>query len=170
MAPGSSDRNVARSNWFDRATLGLAWVGVGCMLFLAAVIFVSVVMRYLLDAPMLGANEIIQLTAVALVMAGLPWCTAQGAHVGVDVFDRALGRAGRMFGDLLCAALAIVVLGMLARRAVWKALDALEFEDATNMLGLPIWPFYAVLAAGAALSALAFAMRAWALISGKVEP
>lgn len=169
----AADRNAAPQparSWFDRAALGLAWVGVACMLFLVAVIFASVVMRYVLDAPMLGANEIIQLTAVALVMAGLPWCTAAGAHVGVDVFDKALGRRGRMFGDLLCAALAILVLGMLARRAVFKSLDALEFDDATNMLGLPIWPFYAILAAGAALSALAFAARAWALVTGKVEP
>lgn len=168
--PGKPGGEPARSNLFDRAVLGLAWVGAACLLALVAVIAAGVAMRYLFGQPILGSNEIVQLTAVALAMCALPWCTAAGGHVGVDVFDGVLGARGRLFGDLLCAALSIFVLGKLAHRAGIKALDALEWGDATNMLGLPIWPFHALLAAGAALSALVFVLRAFGMLTGRIRP
>ena len=36
--------------------------------------------------------------------------------------------------------------------SIWlKLLDAREFEDVTNMLSLPIWPFYGMMVAGMGL-------------------
>ena len=48
---------------------------------------------------------------------------------------------------------------MLTQRAVVKAFDAWEWGDATNMLRLPIWPFYAILALGAGLCVVIFALQ-----------
>lgn len=161
---------TTRTGWawsivFDRATLLLAWVAGACLLFMMALIAVSVVMRYVFHSPVLGVNEIVQLSAVALVMASLPYCTQHNGHVAVDVFDRALGRWGRLIGDVTSRALSIFLLGMLCRRAVLKSLDALEFEDVTNMLELPVWPFYAILAAGAGLCALVYAEQLRVLLA-----
>jgi TRAP-type C4-dicarboxylate transport system permease small subunit len=48
-------------------------------------------------------------------------------------------------------------------------MDAMEWGDATNMLNLPIWPFYAVLAAGTALCVGVFAADILLLLTGKAE-
>lgn len=143
-------------NYLGRATLVLTWVGGGAMLAMVGIIVASVVMRYLLQQPMLGANELIQLTSVVLVMSALPYCTHQEGHIRVDILDRALGRWGRLVGDVLYRVLAIFVLGTLTHRAVLKAADTFRWSDATNMLSLPLWPFYAILAAGAFLCVLVF--------------
>jgi TRAP-type C4-dicarboxylate transport system permease small subunit len=143
----------------DRWALYLATIGGLCLLGILLTVTAGVVMRYAFGAPLLGINEIVQLAAVALVMAGLPYCTAQEDHVAVDVFEGAIGRWGRFVGDLLSRILAGIVLAILCRRAVLKALDAWEWGDATNMLRIPIWPFYAVLASGAGLCVLVFGLQ-----------
>lgn len=165
---GTAGRAWSRA--FDRATLYLAWTGGACLLFMMALIAVSVIMRYVFREPLLGVNEIVELTAVAMVMASLPYCTFHNGHVAVDVFDRALGRWGRLFGDISSRALSIFALVMLCRRAVLKSLDALEFEDVTNMLELPIWPFYAILATGAGLCALVYAEQLLTMLIDLLTP
>jgi TRAP-type transport system small permease protein len=161
MSEGTSP---AWSRQFDRATLVLAAVAGLGLIFMVVVITVSVVMRYVLGTPMLGANEIVQLTAVAVVMLALPYCTDEGAHVRVDVLDDAIGAGGRWFGDVLSRVLSVFVLSILVWRAALKALDAWEFNDSTNMLGLPIWPFFALISLGIGLCVLVLAEQLVLLI------
>lgn len=141
----------ARSSLLDRANRVLAVAAGICLLFMVVLIAAGVVLRYVFATPILGINEIVQLNSVAVVMLAMPWATAQGAHVRVDVLDKRIGRRGRYVGDLMARAASALVLGVLVWRASLKALDAQKYGDATNMLSLPIWPFYAVLATGIAL-------------------
>lgn len=161
---------LEQASWakpFAQATRGLAWIGALCLLMMMVLIFGGVLMRYALNQPILGLNEIIQLAAVAVVMSSLPYCTAQGGHVSVDIFDRVLGRWGRLLGDVLSRLVSGYVLSVLCWRAALKALDAFEWGDATNMLGLPIAPFYGILAAGTGLCVLVFAAELVLLLTGK---
>ncbi|MGN7871345.1 TRAP transporter small permease [Paracoccus sp. 22332] len=159
-APGS----LPGLAWLDRATAWLAVLAAVALIFLVVVISAGVVLRYVFGAPILGLNEITQMTAVVLVMAALPYCTERGGHVGVDVFDKAIGRWGRLAGDLGSRLLSGLVLSILVWRAALKALDAWEFGDTTNMLALPIWPFYGVLAIGIALTVLVLAAQFIAIL------
>ena len=118
---------------------------------MVVMIAVGVVLRFAFALPILGINEIVQLNSVVVVMLALPWATAQGAHVRVDVLDHAIGRTGRFLGDVASRVLSSFVLAVLVWRAGLKAVDAARYGDATNMLSLPIWPFYAILSAGIAL-------------------
>ena len=152
--------------WAGRVPALLA-VGAGlCLLGMVCVVTLGVVLRYVFGAPLLGVNEIVQLIAVALVMLALPYCTASGAHVRVDLFDRVLGRAGRLAGDLLGRGLSIMALAVICRQAWRKAAEAMEFGDATNMLGLPLWPFYGAILAGMGLCALVYLVQVAALLAG----
>jgi len=154
-------RNIAErwSAAMNGATLYLTVIGGLCLVAIVVVVSVGVVMRYAFGTPLLGVNEFVQLTAVALVMSALPFCTAQQDHVAVDVFERFLGRWGRFAAGILTRLLSGFVLAVLTQRAIAKALDALEWGDATNMLRMPIWPFYGILAAGAGLCVLIFALQ-----------
>ena len=112
---------------------------------------VSVFMRYVVGTPILGVNEITEVISVTLVMLAMPYATQTEAHVRVDVLDRWLGRRGRMVGDLLARGMGAYVIWILLQRGWRRMWDAFEFEDATNMLELPLGPFYAVMLAGFAL-------------------
>lgn len=157
---------AAWPGFLGRANLALTWVAGVAMMAMVLIIVVSVVMRYLLQQPMLGSNELVQLASVVLVMAALPYCTEHEGHIRVDVLDRAIGPWGRLVGDVLFRALSSFVLILLAWRAAVKGLDALKWGDNTNMLGLPIWPLYAVLSAGSLLCVLVFLTQLVTIIAG----
>ena len=157
----------ARKGMVDRAGEFLAILAGVSLVLMVLVIAVGVVMRFVLAMPILGSNEIVQLTAVAVVALALPHCTASNGHVRVDVLDEAIGSIGRLVGDVLSRVLSIVVLSVLAWRAVLKALDALRYGDATNMLALPIWPFYGLLAFGVAIAAVALLVQLVSILTGK---
>jgi TRAP-type transport system small permease protein len=161
---------AAWSKLFGRATYALAWVGGICLLFMVGLIAFAVIMRYAVGQPLLGVNEIVQLTAVAVVMAGLPYCTFDTGHMGVDVFDKYIGHWGRLIGDGVLAPAVDLRTRVLCYRAVLKELDALEFGDVTNMLSLPLWPFYAILAVGAGLCVVIFVEQIIVeLVTGREE-
>lgn len=155
---------------FNRANLALAAASGTFLMLVLGLVFLGVIARYLFNAPIIGINEVVQLASVGVVMLALPWCTAYNGHVSVDVLDHAIGPLGRFAGDMLSRALSGFVLAVLVRRAALKALDAREFGDATNMAGLPLWPFYAFVALGMALCVAILALQALVILLQKIRP
>lgn len=162
-------RNATLKTWSARAGQVPVLLNLGagiCLVAMVGVIATGVVMRYIVGNPLMGVNEIVQTIAVALAMLALPQATATGAHVSVDLLDRALGRWGRWFGDILSRVLSITVLGHLCLRALAKTREAAEYGDVTNMLQLPLWPVYAAILIGMGLCALVFAAQILGLLLG----
>lgn len=150
----------------DQVTQLLA-IGAGiCLITLVAVVSLGVILRYVIGAPLLGINEIVQMVAVALAMLALPYCTSAGAHVRVDLFDTVIGRWGRFLGDIFSRCLSIVALSYLCRQGWKKASEAVEYGDVTNMIQLPLWPVYGAICVGMALCSFVFAVQILALILG----
>lgn len=159
MSGRSRTAGPAWLTFVSRAPMLLAVIAGLLLVAMVCVITLGVVSRYVFSAPLLGVNEIVQLIAVALAMLALPHATAAGAHVRVDLFDRPLGRWGRLAGDILARGLSIVALWFLCRQAWVKALDAAEYGDVTNMLQLPLWPAYGAVLLGMGLSAVIMAVQ-----------
>lgn len=126
---------------------------------LLLVTFAGVVMRYFFNAPILGNNEIIELASVVVVMLAMPGAAQRNMHIRVDVFDGPIGAVGRFAGDILTRGLSIYLLTILGWRSWGKLADAAEYGDATNMLSIPLWPFYGLLVLGAALYAIVLAIQ-----------
>ncbi len=147
-------------------------IGAGiCLLAMVAVVMTGVVLRYVFGAPLMGVNEIVQLIAVALAMLALPYCTSSGTHVQVDLFDRVLGRWGRLCGDILSRVLSVVALYFICSQAWRKAGEAIEFGDVTNMLQMPLWPFYGAILLGMGICAIVYVFEIIALVLGwRSEP
>ncbi|WP_346897667.1 TRAP transporter small permease [uncultured Roseibium sp.] len=150
---------LARSTvveWAVRLLTLLSSLALGLLLIAT---FAGVIMRYVFGAPILGSNEVIQLASVVLVMLAMPTAARDEIHIRVDVFDEKIGRYGRLLGDFLSRGISIYILSMLTLRSWTKLADAAEFGDATNMLEIPLWPFYGLLVAGAALYALVLLLQ-----------
>lgn len=158
-AAGNEPRGLSRSSVVEWAVRLLTAFSSVALAVLLVATFAGVVMRYVFAMPVLGGNEIIQLASVALVMLAMPLAGQRGDHVRVDVLDGFIGAPGRFAGDLVSRALAIYLLCLLAWRSWSRSLDAAEFGDATNMLSIPFWPFYALLALGTALYAIVLVLQ-----------
>jgi TRAP-type transport system small permease protein len=138
------------------------WLAMGAAVVLAMMmifVFAGVTLRYLFNAPVLGSNEILELASVAVVMLAIPYCTVEDAHVRIDLLDSFLGRAGRAITDAIYRVLAIVLLFFLVRSYVGRTLDAWTYADTTNLLHIPIWPFYGLVVLGMGLFAAILALQ-----------
>jgi len=141
--------------WVGRVSAALAIVG-GCVLLaVAALTVVSVLGRWLLDRPVTGDVELVQLgIAVAIVLA-LPYCQWHGSHVLVDVFTAHAGGAVRGSLDRAARLAAALVFAVLAWRAGAGIADLAAAGETTMVLGLPLAFGYASMAPALALAALA---------------
>ena len=147
----NTNQKLARSRYLDRASTILAHGASVFLVLMMCTVFIGVVLRYAFNAPILGSNEIIELMSVGVVMLGIPYCASQDSHIRIDLLDDFIGPTGRAFGDFIYRVMGTIVLGFMAERTLRKMFDTLKFEDSTNMLGIPIWPLYALITAGMGL-------------------
>ncbi len=147
------DGNARPDATGDRSRLNsaLRFPALASGLLLAGIMLLTtldVALRYLANAPLFGAQELTELGMIALIVLAMPYCGATGGHIRVDVLDRALGPTGRLVSDMITGLIGLAILGILVWRTVDKAVDAAEYDDLINMLAIPVWPFYGLIALG----------------------
>ena len=133
----------------------------GGLVLLAVMLLVSttVFFRYVLNQPILGDQELVEMGMPLVVMAAMPYAALKGAHIRVDVLDQAIGEAGRFWGDVFARSVSIIVLALLVRKTFDKALDAHKYGDVTNMIEIPVWIAYGAIAVGMGLFAIVLAAQ-----------
>ena len=124
------------------AISGVVLFGIMCL------VSYSVFRRYIMNDPILGDTEIVQIGMSLVVMMAMPHATRVGAHIRVDILDARIGAWGRFLGDLLARGLGAYILFLLIQKTWAKALDAHEYGDVTNMIELPVWIAYGAITIG----------------------
>jgi len=132
----------------DQADLWLARAASIVLGMMMLFIFGGAISRYAFNAPIAGGNEIIEMASVAVVMLGVAYCTKRDAHVRIDLLDPILGRRGRAFGNALYQFLGTIVLAFLVKAYIFRTWEAWQYQDHSNMIGIPLWPFYGLIIAG----------------------
>ena len=121
----------------------------GAVLFgLMCLVSYAVFRRYVMNDPVLGDAELVQIGMSLVVMMAMPYATANGAHIRVDIFDRHIGVWGRFLGDLMARSIGSFILFLLIEKTWDKALDAHEYGDVTNMIEIPVWIAYGAITIG----------------------
>lgn len=95
---------------------------------------------------------------------GIAVATYRAGHICVDIVWEHVGPRARRVIDLAAGTVVLAFLAPLAWR-VWAGVLATGTQTTTD-LRLPLIPFYAVAAAGAAAAALLAALRLWELARG----
>ena len=106
--------------WFSALVAGLVLFAI--MILVAW----AVIARYVLNNPILGDQELVEIGMSLVVMLAIPFATYSGAHIRVDILDRKLGAWGRFLGDLVSRLIGTFFLWLLVRKAWGKALDGRE--------------------------------------------
>jgi TRAP-type C4-dicarboxylate transport system permease small subunit len=142
----------------------LRWLALGAgmvLLGLLGLVLFDVVMRYALRLPFLGAYEMSELAMVLIVFLALPYCAATRGHVAVDVLSPLLDRPGLRWLNAAIHLAGAFLMAVIAWEATRYAMGSVARGEATNMLGIPKFPFELVSAAGAALYAVVLLLQAW---------
>ena len=121
----------------------------GAVLFLLmCLVSFAVFRRYVLNDPVLGDAELVQIGMSIVVMMAMPYATLAGAHIRVDIFDSKIGVWGRFIGDVIARFIGSFILLLLIKKTWTKALDAYEYGDVTNMIEIPVWIAYFAITIG----------------------
>ena len=141
----------------ERLLNGVALLG-GLVLFgLVLLVSTAVFARYVLNQPILGDQELVEIGMALVVMAAMPLTTFQNGHIRVDILDHRIGAMGRFAGDIFARVVSCIVLVLLVRKSWDKMLDAHEYDDVTNMIEIPVCIAYGAITFGMGLFAVVLA-------------
>lgn len=145
----------------ERGTLLLGFLGGVTLFLLMGLTVVAVVMRYIFNAPILGAQDVSELSLVLVVFLGLPYCGWTKGHVAVDLISTFVPAVKLRFTD----AIMLFVSGVLFVYVSWQmwaqGVDALEYGDASNLVEIPYFPFFCVATLGTAAYAVVLFVQAF---------
>jgi len=97
--------------------------------------------RYLLNHPIIGSVELIELMMVAVIFSSIPLMTRSRGHIVVDTFSHFFPEGVQRLQDRIAALISMLVSGMLAWITLHKAQTTADYGDITAMLGIPLAPF-----------------------------
>lgn len=148
---------TAVAAWTTRFLAGVAGAA---LLWLMLLTVVAVVMRYVFNAPILGAQDLSELSLAVVVFLGMPYCGWTGGHVAVDLISSLAGESRLRYTDTLVRLLGAVLVAFVAWQAMRQGLDALEYGDATNLVEILHHPFLFLMSFGWALFAVVLLLQA----------
>lgn len=146
----------------DALATALALAGGVLLLAVALLTVVSVLGRWLVNAPLMGDIELVQLGVATAIALFLPYCQLHASHLVVDFFTaRSSGPLQERLDALGSFAAGLVFL-VLAWRAAVGVAELRAASETTMVLGIPLWLPYAAMVVGLALAGIAGVTRSGA--------
>ena len=128
--------------------------GAGCMLGLMFLIVTDVGLRYLLNRPIVSSYELIMFMMVIVVFSALSYTATEDGHVTVDLIVSRLPKGVQRFLKFLTSLLSAGLFALVAQQSFVRA-KALRLEGLiSQILHIPVYPFYLFVAFGSALLSL----------------
>lgn len=130
--------------------------------------FVQIVTREV-GIPTGQAQEVMLLMFVWITFLGIPIATKRKAHLGLSLIVDALPARVHRVTAIVALLVVLFFLSFLGHYGVLMALQEYQREQTTPALGLPLWPFGAVVPLSALLTAIRFLEVAYDdLVKGKL--
>lgn len=155
---------------FDR---GLRWLAIAGGVVLMGMVLLTVVDVGLrkFHEPIFGRQNISELALLVVVFLAIPYCGRVKGHVSVDLIGTFAGPRFLRVTDVLVNLIGAGIFGILTWRALIAAEHAIKIERVSNLLDIPHWPFYYVIALGSALYAVVQIIEAARAFAGpKADP
>ena len=128
--------------------------GAGCMLGLMFLIVTDVGLRYLFNRPIMSSYELISFMIVIVVFSALGYTETVGGHVTVELVVQRLPKRVQRFLKFLTSLISAGLFALIAQQNMARA-SALRLEGLiSQILHLPVYPFYLFAAFGSALLSL----------------
>jgi TRAP-type C4-dicarboxylate transport system permease small subunit len=124
------------SRFLDGVAKSCGYVAAVFALAMVAITVADVVLRAVLNRPIHGALELVELALAWCIFTALPAVFLRDENVVVDVVDHAAPRAVP-FLRRAAAIVSLVVLAAMGWYMVPRAVDILEFGDVTSDLSIP---------------------------------
>ena len=104
----------------------------------------DVLLNKLVNKNILGAYEITQRLLMCAVFASFAYAQSKKAHINMTILIEKLPRAIRFIIFTLMSILSVVAAGAMTWAAYVQTLDCIAKNYVTEVLYIPLWPFYVV--------------------------
>ncbi len=115
--------------------------------------------RYFFNAPIDGVFDLTQFAVSIMVFLGLAYCGFRGAHVVIELlYDRFPPGARRVLNRITNLA-GCILFGVIGWRTAVQSIDIREMGEASQMMEIPFFPLYCLVAFGSVLFAWVMGLR-----------
>lgn len=121
------------------------WVSVLASVLMLALIVLDVILRTFFKAPIVGATELIQMLMVC-ILAAVGGCIIENRNTRVDVILDLLPKKVAFIIDFAGYVISIAFFLLIAWQTFESALFSASFDIVYSLLGIPEYPFLALLA------------------------
>lgn len=128
---------------------------VGLMLLTTA----DVVGRYIFNSPITGVFDLTHFVVLILTFLGIAYCGYQGGHVVIEMVTDKLPPAPARLLKKIVNIVGCLLFLVIAWRAAVQSIDVREFNETSQLLTIPFYPFYWVITFGSVLFAWVMGMR-----------
>ena len=115
--------------------------------------------RYFFNAPLNGVFDLTHFAVLIMTFLSFAYCAYRGAHVVIELLYNKLGTGTRRILNRVINLAGCVLFIVIAWRAIVQSVDVREFGEASQLLTIPFFPFYWVVAFGSFLFAVVLAYR-----------
>ncbi len=112
--------------------------GAGILIMMTA-ICLDVLLRTLLNSPLIGAFDIVRIAGTIAISCALPYTTAVKGHVAIEYFFLKLNRTGKIVVDTLARLAGMTLFGCLAWKSIEYGTDLKASGEVTLTLQVPIY-------------------------------
>jgi TRAP-type C4-dicarboxylate transport system permease small subunit len=137
---------------FERFLRYLALAAGVLLLILTVFTVVDVFLRYVFNAPLRSVYEVTEFLMAAIVFLAVAYTGWVGAHISVDVFAKWLDQPRLRFIPAILAFMGAALFALIAYRALLETFAT--FDQVSNLLRWPFYPFRFTVAFGSALFAV----------------
>lgn len=97
--------------------------------------------RYIVNSPLVGSTEIIELLMILVIFGSIPIVSQTQSHVRVDLFQISQSNHVLNIQRILVEILNASISLLMAYATWYKAESLIEYGDITQMLSIPLAPF-----------------------------
>lgn len=162
-------RNPGVTGLLDAVLTWVAFIGGGLTLAFMTLFSVwnVLIMRKALNSPIVGAEDLLILSLVAIVALAIPFGARSGAHIEIEVLESSMSQSFARWSMVFVKLLSLALLIVMAQQ-LWHAGDsAVRFGETTQQLLISYQPFYYALAVSIALYAAVLVLDIVGLVRGK---
>ena len=153
--PASGSPEARIGAWFERVSRTAAMAGGLLLIGVMAMTVISVIGRYIFNAPIPGDYEITELVCGVAVFAFFPYCHMRNANIVVEFFTARLSARRKTMLDTVHNFAFTLVAALIAWRLFVGGLHKLADEETTLFLDIPIhWGYFPALLGAVLLTAV----------------
>lgn len=128
----------------EKFTTGVAWISYICIVVMMLMNTLDVIMSLVANKNILGAYEISQRLLMCAVFCCFAYAQSKKQHICMTLVVKHYPRPIRFFCFSLMSLLSVVVSGATCWAAYVQMNDYIARNFTTEVLYIPLWPFYLV--------------------------